>query len=331
MRTSALILLTKPNILNTADPGNWRPISLLKESTGPSKACPIHLPVLGAESFALVNGWRGRTFRIRSGFRQGCPLSPLLYVFAVDPFIRRVEVSTLQGVARAPGRPLWVVAYADNYSIVVSDTRESTVVDELILAYFAASASCINRDKSGVFWCGKEGDQFPLPDGFPRTQSEIKILWVMFGPGDLALRNWSERLSIASSKVEESHRWKLMYRERVKLIKTYVLTVFGYVNIFRLPRSLHAWVFALFFSMLWGNRLNLIKREVTYLARKDGGLAMVNPIVFFSSNFLKRNFGALLKDEQPGWACIFREWVAPFLVDWFRGRMEGEEHESSPF
>ncbi|CAH2329523.1 Hypothetical predicted protein, partial [Pelobates cultripes] len=154
----------------------------------------------GAESFALVNGWRGRTFRIRSGVRQGCPLSPLLYVFAVDPFIRRVEAGTLQGVARAPERPLRVVTYADDISIVVSNTREATEVDDLILAYSAASASRVNRDKSVVFWCGKEGDQFPLPDGFPRAQPEIKILGVVFGPGDLALRNWTERLAIASSK-----------------------------------------------------------------------------------------------------------------------------------
>ncbi|CAH2299085.1 Hypothetical predicted protein [Pelobates cultripes] len=154
---------------------------------------------------------------------------------------------------------------------LVSNTREATEVDDLILAYSAASASRVNRDKSVVFWCGKEGDQFPLPDGFPRAQPEIKILGVVFGPGDLALRNWTERLAIASSKVEESHRWKLTFRERVNLIKTYVLTVFGYVsNIFLLPRSLHARMFALFFRMLWGNRLNLIKREVTYLARKDG-------------------------------------------------------------
>ncbi|CAH2272428.1 Hypothetical predicted protein [Pelobates cultripes] len=147
-------------------------------------------------------------------------------------------LDTADGVARAPERPLRVVAYADDISIVVYNTREATEVDDLILAYSAASASRVNRDKSVVFWCGKEGDQFPLPDGFPRAQPEIKILGVVFGPGDLALRNWTERLAIASSKVEESHRWKLTFRER---------------------------------------------------------------------------------DEQPGWVCIFREWVTPFLVDWFQG------------
>ncbi|CAH2313276.1 Hypothetical predicted protein [Pelobates cultripes] len=219
MRTSALILLTKPNVLDTADVGNWRPISLLN----------VDRKVLA-----------------------------------------KILMKRVQGLAR---RILSTSQYCTIGGRTVFDAvfEEATEVDDLILAYSAASTSRINRDKSGVFWCGKEGDQFPLPDGFPRAQSEIKILGVIFGPGDLALRNWSERLAIASSKVEESHRWKLTYREQVKLIKTYVLTVFGYVsNIFLLPRSLHARMFALFFRMLWGNRLHLIKRGVTYLARKDG-------------------------------------------------------------
>ncbi|CAI9611005.1 unnamed protein product [Staurois parvus] len=52
----------------------------------------------GAESFPLVNGWVGRPFEVSSGVRQGCPLSPLLYAFAIDPFVRRLEGASLCGV-----------------------------------------------------------------------------------------------------------------------------------------------------------------------------------------------------------------------------------------
>ncbi|CAH2329361.1 Hypothetical predicted protein [Pelobates cultripes] len=193
------ILLTKPNVLDTADVGNWRPISLLN----------VDRKVLAKIMMKRVQGLARRVLSTS----QYCTIGGRTVFDAV--FEGRDE--HVAGVARAPERPL---------RVVFSDTGEATEVDDLILAYSAASTSCINRDKSGVFWGGKKGDQFPLPDSFPRAQSEIKILGVMFGPGDLALRNWSERLAIASSKVEESHSWKLTYRERVKLIKTYVLTVF---------------------------------------------------------------------------------------------------------
>ncbi|CAI9614467.1 unnamed protein product [Staurois parvus] len=80
----------------------------------------------GAESFPLVNGW-GRPFEVGSGVRQGCPLSPLLYAFAIDPFVRRLEGASLCGVplgiAGVP--PLKFVAYADDVSVIISGTEEA--------------------------------------------------------------------------------------------------------------------------------------------------------------------------------------------------------------
>uniref|UniRef100_A0A8C5M5U5 Reverse transcriptase domain-containing protein n=1 Tax=Leptobrachium leishanense TaxID=445787 RepID=A0A8C5M5U5_9ANUR len=401
-RTSAVILLTKPGVVDTADVGNWRPISLLNVDRkilarvlflrlqvlsegllSDSQFCTVRgrnvfdavlevreavdrcragdwtgyilaldqskafdrvdhhylwavlrrygLPAKfinwlitlyrGAESFALVNGWKGRPFRVLAGVRQGCPLSPLLYAFAIDPFLRRLGAGRFRGVDRGPATaPLRVVAYADDVSIVVSDPSEAALVVDLVSRYSSASSSQINRIKSGVFWCGKEGEEFPLPDGFPPPQSEIKILGIRFSRGDNALRNWTERLAIASGKITEAHRWKLSQTERVRLIKTYILPIFGYVSVvFLLPKSLHTRLLGMFFLMLWGNRLNLIRREITYLSRKDGGLAMVNPVVFFTIAFLKRNFGGLLMDDPPGWVHGFRVWVSPFLAEWFHG------------
>ncbi|CAI9567631.1 unnamed protein product [Staurois parvus] len=75
----------------------------------------------------LVNGWIGRPFEVGSGVRQGCPLSPLLYAFVIDPFIRRLESGPLCGVPLGiPGEPpLRVVAYADDVSVFISGTQEA--------------------------------------------------------------------------------------------------------------------------------------------------------------------------------------------------------------
>lgn len=37
-------------------------------------------------------------------------------------------------------------------------------------------------------------------------------------------------------------------------------------------------------QLLWGNRLSLIKRNVTYLPRQEGGIGMIDPIVFLFSD-----------------------------------------------
>ncbi|CAI9607798.1 unnamed protein product [Staurois parvus] len=114
--------------------------------------------------------------------------------------------------------------------------------------------------------------------------------------------------------------WRLSLRERVDLIKTFLLPVFLYVSfVCLLPESLYTRIYSCFFQMLWGNRLNLVKRDVTYSSRREGGLGMVNPVVFFSLMFLKHNFGNMLAERPPAWVGLFRIWFGPFLHSWESG------------
>ncbi|KAM5164237.1 uncharacterized protein ACMZJ9_006742 [Mantella aurantiaca] len=151
-------------------------------------------------------------------------------------------------------------------------------------------------------------------------QETIKILGIEFGPGNYGQKNWESKLEVANANVTNWKRWNLSRRERVDLIKTYLILVFLYVSyICILPVSLYARIYSVFFQMLWGNRLNPIKRNVTYLSRREGGLDMVNPVLFFSLLFLKYNFGNMLAAEPPGWVGIFRSWFRPFLRLWEEG------------
>ena len=43
------------------------------------------------ESSVLVNGWRTKHFKLGRGIRQGCPLSALLFVLAVEIMADRIR------------------------------------------------------------------------------------------------------------------------------------------------------------------------------------------------------------------------------------------------
>ena len=45
-------------------------------------------------SHVLVNGWKTRRIDVTRGVRQGCPLSPLLYVLDAEPLVIRIRSST---------------------------------------------------------------------------------------------------------------------------------------------------------------------------------------------------------------------------------------------
>ncbi|CAI9622826.1 unnamed protein product [Staurois parvus] len=154
--------------------------------------------------------------------------------------------------------------------------------------YAEASGSKVNQDKCEVLWMGREGESFSLPDTFPVPQPSIKILGINFGHADYGKLNWEAKLSDAEVKVRCWKGWRLSLRERVDLIKTFLIPVFLYVSyICLLPESLCTRIYSCFFQMLWGNRLNLVKRNVTYSSRREGGLGMVNPVVFFLSDVLE--------------------------------------------
>ena len=40
-----------------------------------------------------VNGVRSEPFILTRSIRQGCPLSPMLYIFALDPFLRKLKAN----------------------------------------------------------------------------------------------------------------------------------------------------------------------------------------------------------------------------------------------
>ncbi|KAM4019696.1 uncharacterized protein ACNLHF_000345 [Anomaloglossus baeobatrachus] len=220
----------------------------------------------------------------------------------------------------APESTLRVVAYADDVTIFVSSDGEAEWLMSEVNRYSEASGSKINRDKCESLWLGGGDPGFDLPDTLPGPKVSAKVLGIEFGQGDYPKQNWESRLEIATQKVNQWKGWSLTLRERENLIKTYLLPLLIYLgSVCILPEPLWTRIYSLFFQMLWGNRLNLIKREVTYRTRRLGGLGMVNPVVFLVNTFIKINIANLWKDRAPPWVFSCSGWFQPFFQEWETG------------
>ena len=75
------------------------------------------------QAVVQVNGRRSEVFAIERSVRQGCPLSPLLYVLALEPLLRRLRDRTttpaLRGVPFASPLTARVSAFADDISVCI--------------------------------------------------------------------------------------------------------------------------------------------------------------------------------------------------------------------
>ena len=99
-----------------------------------------------SELYVKVNGVRGKPFSIKNGVRQGCPLSTLLYIIAIQPLISRVNIN--KNITKIPNTPA-AVAFADDLTLITKDNEsmETEMFEELEL-YKKGAQGDLNWEKT---------------------------------------------------------------------------------------------------------------------------------------------------------------------------------------
>ena len=99
-------------------------------------------------SRALLNGVLGGKFRHARGVRQGDPLSPMLFILAMDPLQRLLDLATSHNVLTQ--LPLvaakWRTSmYADDAAIFVNPKKEDIDAVKIILETFGKVSGLVHK------------------------------------------------------------------------------------------------------------------------------------------------------------------------------------------
>lgn len=107
-----------------------------------------------ASSKVLLNGCPGLPIAHRRGVRQGDPLSPMLFIVAMDIMDRIFTKATSAGILQSSGHDAILHQcrfYADDVILFASPSRqEGRAVDRLLNIFAAASGLHINRQKCSI-------------------------------------------------------------------------------------------------------------------------------------------------------------------------------------
>ena len=155
------------------------------------------------QSAIFNNGHVSEFFDIYSGVRQGCPLSPLLFVLVAEAFglaIRRC--AEIKGLKLPGGREIKISQYADDNSCVVTNDYGITKVLDVFQMYGRASGAKLNDGKTKGLWLGKWRVRTDNPGGFEWINTNIKIVGYFIGndtaPEDtwlLAIKKFTQTLN----------------------------------------------------------------------------------------------------------------------------------------
>ena len=151
------VLFLKLDIAKAFDSVRWDFLLEVLEKLGfQSKWRAWISALLGSSSTAvLLNGVKGKWFKHYTGLRQGDPLSPLLFIIAMEPLQRMFDRAARDGLlTHMGGRVIKLRAslYADDAAVFFNPLKHEVQVVATILHMFGqASGLHINLSKCAVY------------------------------------------------------------------------------------------------------------------------------------------------------------------------------------
>ncbi|KAM5158282.1 protein transport protein Sec61 subunit gamma [Mantella aurantiaca] len=246
-----------------------------------------------------ANGLLSTPFTISNGTRQGCPLSPLLFILTLEPFLRRVRSNTDISGVHLPSiqAPQKIAAYADDMLFFITNpTISLPVLLSEFQVYNTISNLKINYSKS-------EALNISLPQELAsHLQKTFAFRWQ-----HKAIRYLGTNISGNLSSIFNLNFPPLLANIKLDLLKWTkdYHSLFGRCNILKMnvfpkllyllqtlpihiPHSFLKEVNGAFSKFVWAYRPPRIPLSVLRLPKAAGGLALPDAVGYYTASHLAR-------------------------------------------
>lgn len=243
----------------------------------------------------LVNGRPSNFFQARRGIRQGCPLSPFLYILMADSLSRKLTVE--RTVGSLPGLKSSADVVPLNHSLFADDSlllggaspRIAKAFDSVLKSYCRVSGALINERKSEIYsWNTGQQELMVITNilGFRghACWDRIKYLGLPITNGVNRRTLWTDIIGKIKSKIAALGGYWLTTAGKLILIKTQLSALPIYQSAFLFaPRNVMEQIGKLIRDFLWQggkgneNKLHLANWELVRRPIAEGGLQIRDP------------------------------------------------------
>uniref|UniRef100_A0A8C5Q7Q5 Reverse transcriptase domain-containing protein n=1 Tax=Leptobrachium leishanense TaxID=445787 RepID=A0A8C5Q7Q5_9ANUR len=292
-----------------------------------------------------VNGTHSTPFGIRNGTRQGCPLSPLLFVLALEPFMQRIrDNDNIQGFC-LPFHHYKISAYADDILFTLTDPLKSLphVLKEL-RTFQTLSNFLINDTKCEAMGVGVTSEtNRALTDicPFQWTRNSLRYLGTTLTrcPRDLFAANYTPLLNTTLHELRKWHKPHISWLGRINYLKMTVLPKFLYVFQavpVRIPRAYFQELKSGFLKFIWGSTCPRVSYKDLTRPRERGGLGLPHFESYYQAALMTRLCDWSVSPPAKLWVALeqfaFRVPIAsvPWQHASIRTLMRSPEHPTAP-
>lgn len=263
------------------------------------------------KSYATVvcNQMRSEKIFIKSGIKQGCALSMMLYIIAIEELLVRVKAN--------PNIKGYVVNVLERYELKASayadDVTGYTVDDNSTKEFFMEFDEW--GDISGAS-LNKEKTQYIRINCDDNSESEdVKILGVLFNKQGISESNFSAMKNKISQSMYLWSTVSLNMLERIVVCKTFILSKLWFLANFAAPskqflKDLNKQIH----SFIWNSSKETIKRDTIILPYEEGGMNMFC-VEAKLQTILVRQFFYLLHNFNRDFYCMSVFWMKFQLRD----------------
>ena len=246
---------------------------------GPSFCGWVKLLYTNVRSAVQVNGFLSGFFSVGRGVRQGCPLSPLLYVLVAETLACTIRADPIIVGLHLPvgNTELRVSQYADDTTAIVSTDHSIRRIFDLFLEYELASGAKLNNSKCHGLWLGSWANRSESIVPIQWSSDSISILGSTLGPAITLEKIWAPVVRKIESTLSSWANQSLSFSGKSTVINTLVVSRIWYLaSVFCIPDSIISSMNRAIFSFFWSGKMHLVNQATLQQPVLNGGFGVCN-------------------------------------------------------
>ena len=239
--------------------------------------CRIRVLYENVSSCVLNNGFSTGPFSLGRGVRQGDPLSPYLFIIALEVLAIRIRNdNTIQGF-KFGEENVKLNLFGDDMTCFLSDKGSYISLFRLLEDFGECSGLKVNHEKTEALVFG-DSSLWEDVSNMYTLRNVIKILGVYFGGNGKERDDLNYRETLKSIK-KSLNLWKwreLSLLGRIQIVKTIAIPKLMFrASAIPISKELLKNADSIFYSFIWNGK-DKVKRNVLTATIKNGGLNMLD-------------------------------------------------------